>query len=497
MHNPTKKQTIGIIGTGVIGAGWATRFLANGHTVIAYSPAPNAEENLRKFVDRAITYSRKLTLFSGNDDNYDLRFVDSLAEMAAEADFIQESIPECEDLKRKVLAEISQHAKLDTIIASSSSGLLPTVIQQDCVNPGRILIGHPFNPVYLLPLVEVVGGEQTDDKTVTEAMAFYQSVGMHALKVRTEIEGYISDRLQEALWREILHMVSDGVATTQEIDEAIIYGPGLRWAMMGTCLTFHLAGGEQGMRHMLKQFSSTLELPWTHLKAPPLTNTLIDRMVEGTQAQAAGQSIDELANKRDECLIAIMRALRTNDYAAGNVLAKQEALAYGQREYQQYQCGVTIPAPLDVYHAHVSSEWIDYNQHMTDGAYMIAFGDAWDALARYIGCDEHYRESTQNSFFTAEAHINYYKEAKVGEPLAFTTQVIYADSKKIHLYHAMYHGQTKELLCTSEQMMLHVSLAESRVVPMQGEQYEALMALADAHKDLPCTGLLKIGKKFK
>lgn len=476
-------KTIGIVGTGVIGCGWATRFLAHGYRVIAYDPAPDAEQRLRQFVDRAIYFSCQLSL-SQVDKAYQLEFTSSLQELAEQADFIQESAPEKEDLKRQLLADISMHCGKDVIIASSSSGLLPSRIQENCQFPQRVVIGHPFNPVYLLPLVEVVAGEKTTEQTVNNTLAFYESIGMHGLHVKTEIEGYISDRLQEALWREILHMVKDGVATTQEIDDAIIYGPGLRWAMMGTCLTFHLAGGEQGMRHMLEQFGPTLELPWTHLKAPELTDTLIDRMVEGTKQQANNLSISELEDIRDNNLIAIIRALRQCNYGAGNTLAKQQEKQAAKQTFRRYQAGDIVSAPLAIYHSHVASQWIDYNQHMTDGAYMIAFAEAFDALAEYLGCGKVYRENEQKSFFTAEAHVNYYKEVKVGEPLMFSTQIIAADAKKIHLYHRMYHGRDNTLLCTSEQMLLHVDLTQSKVCPLVGQQLDALMAVTKAHQHL-------------
>jgi carnitine 3-dehydrogenase len=238
-----------------------------------------------------------------------LRFVATLEEAVHGADFVQESAPEVEDLKRRLLAQVDAAVRPDVLIASSSSGLLPTRFQADCAYPGRVLVGHPFNPVYLLPLVEVVAGAATSRESVDLAIAFYRRIGMRPLRVRTEIPGYIADRLLEALWREILHMVADGVATTAELDDAIRFGPGLRWSFFGTCQIYHLAGGEAGMRHMLEQFGPALKLPWTHLEAPELTDTLIDRMVEGTLAQAGGRSIGELERYRDDALISVMEAL--------------------------------------------------------------------------------------------------------------------------------------------------------------------------------------------
>lgn len=235
-----------------------------------------------------------------------LSFTADLAEAASEADFIQESVPEREDLKMDILARVDAVAPPEAIIASSTSGFLPTCLQSECQRPERVVVGHPFNPVYLLPLVEVVGGERTSPETVQRAMDFYRAIGMRPLHVRKEIEGHLSDRLQEALWRENLHLVAEGVATPGELDEAVIYGPGLRWALMGVNLTFHMAGGDEGMAHMLEQFGPALELPWTKLKAPELTDDLIGRMVEGTAEQAAGRSAAELVHRRDEFLIRLL-----------------------------------------------------------------------------------------------------------------------------------------------------------------------------------------------
>ena len=315
-------------------------------------------------------------------------------------------------------------------------------------------------------------------------MAFYETVGMHPLKVRTEIEGYISDRLQEALWRESLHMVAEGVATTGEIDDAVIYGPGLRWAIMGTCLTFHLAGGEQGMRHMLEQFGPALELPWTKLKAPELTNELIDRMVEGTQDQADGRSIRELETLRNDCLVGIMRVLRQHNTSAGQTLARDEAARYREKTYAHWTPEAEIGTPLKLYSASVDPQWVDYNGHMSESFYLLAFGDASDALFRYIGIDEAYREAG-NSFYTVESHINYFKEIGTGEPLDFTTQLLGLDDKRLHFFHRMFHATTGDLLCTTEQMLLHVDMKSERTAPIRPEVMEALSAIMDVHRDLP------------
>lgn len=321
---PEDIRALALIGTGVIGAGWAARALACGLDVTAWDPGRNWQARLKAAVENAWPALDKLGLAS-DASLARLRCADSLEDACAAADFVQESAPEQLELKRRLHAQIDAAAPDHALIASSTSGLLPSDFQADCRRPQRVVVGHPFNPVYLLPLVEVLGGRQTAAESVQGAMAFYAGLGMRPLRVRVEIEGFLSDRLQEALWRELLHLVNEDVATTEELDAAITYGPGLRWAFMGTCMAFHLAGGETGMRDFMRQFGPTLKLPWTKLEAPALSDELVDKLVAGTQRQAAGRSVKELERLRDDCLIAIMQALRQYEVGAGKVLADNEA----------------------------------------------------------------------------------------------------------------------------------------------------------------------------
>jgi carnitine 3-dehydrogenase len=238
-----------------------------------------------------------------------LRFVRTIQACVADADFIQESAPERDELKRSLHGQISRAARPDAVIASSTSGLLPSDFYADAVDPERCVVGHPFNPVYLLPLVEVLGGRQTAPATIDAAMLIYRSLGMRPLQVRKEVPGFIADRLLEALWREALHLVNEGVATTGEIDDAIRFGAGIRWSFMGTFLTYTLAGGDAGMRHFMQQFGPALELPWTKLAAPELTDELIDRVVSGTAEQVGMRSIKALERYRDECITNVLAAV--------------------------------------------------------------------------------------------------------------------------------------------------------------------------------------------
>lgn len=299
-----------LVGAGVIGYGWAARCLASGLEVVATDPDPEAERSMRAGVENSWPALERVGLFEGASKDR-LSFTTDLEEAVSGADFVQESVPEREELKQSVLAQVDAATDPQTLIASSTSGFLPTTLQARCEHhPERVMVGHPFNPVYLLPLVEVVGGERTSEEAIQRAISFYRSIGMKPLHVKKEIDGHLSDRLQEALWRENLHLIAEGAATPAELDDAIVYGPGLRWALMGVNLTFHMAGGAGGMSHMLDQFGPALEAPWTKLKAPELTEELKERMVAGTAEQAAGRSTAELERRRDEFLIRLLELVR-------------------------------------------------------------------------------------------------------------------------------------------------------------------------------------------
>lgn len=296
---------VGVVGTGVIGNGWIARALAQGYDVIATDPAEGAEAKMREAIDKIWPTLEKKGMAEGASRER-LSFTTDLQKTVQDAELIQENVPEREELKRDVLQAIDTFAKPEAIIASSTSGIIPTVLQKDCTYPERIIVAHPFNPVYLLPLVEIVGGEQTSPEVIERARLFYKDLNMKPLVVRQEIEGHIADRLMEALWREALHLVNDGIATTEEVDAAITYGAGLRWAQMGPFLTFHLAGGDKGMRHMLEQFGPALKLPWTRLVAPELTEDLKEKVIEGCETQVGEDTIADLEFKRNEFLLRLL-----------------------------------------------------------------------------------------------------------------------------------------------------------------------------------------------
>ena len=302
---PPKINKIAVIGTGVIGTGWIIRMLAHNKKVIAFDLNLKQKSILIKEIKRSLPFVKKL--FKKKIINLkNLTFKTSLIESVKDADFIQECVTENYELKKKLMSDIGKYSNPNSIISSSSSGLLPSIIFSKCKNPNRGIIGHPFNPVYMLPAVEIVPGKKTSKKILKKANNFYKSISMNPINVKKELPGYLSDRLQEALWREGLHIINEGFATTKDLDRAIEDGPGLRWSLMGTFLTFHLAGGKSGMKHMLDQFGPALKFPWTKLKAPNLSNKLIKRLVDGTKKQSKGKSVAKISNIRDNYLLDLL-----------------------------------------------------------------------------------------------------------------------------------------------------------------------------------------------
>jgi carnitine 3-dehydrogenase len=309
---PEAVRTVAVVGTGVIGGGWAAHFLRRGYDVVAWDPGAGARERLDAMLDNAWPSLERLGLSEGAGRDR-LRWADTLEEAVRDADFVQESSPEVLEAKRSLLAQIDKATDPDVVVASSTSGLLMTDMAVDCVNPQRFLVGHPFNPPYLIPLVEVCGGEGTDPDAVTWADELYTLAGKRSLKMDHEVSGFVGNRVQEALWREALHMVDSGQATVQQIDDSITYGPGLRWAIMGPMLTFHLAGGPGGMGHMLDHFGPALLEPWTRLEAPELTTDLRNRVVAGVEEEAAGRTVAQLERRRDAFLVDLLLLLDKYD----------------------------------------------------------------------------------------------------------------------------------------------------------------------------------------
>ncbi len=320
----TDMKTAAIIGGGVIGGGWAARFLLNGWNVRVYDPSADADRKINEMLDNARTSLPRLADVPMPAEGA-LSFVADIKAAVENADWIQESVPERIEIKHTVFMEIQKHASATAVLGSSTSGYKPSVLQEGATNPKQILVAHPFNPVYLLPLVEVVAGGETDPAIVDRACELLTSVGMKPLKVRKEIDAHIADRFLEAVWREGLWLVKDGVATTEEIDDAIRYGFGLRWAQMGLFETYRVAGGEAGMAHFIAQFGPCLQWPWTKLMdVPELTDELVDKIATQSDEQSGMHSIRELERIRDNNLVAMMRGLKQTDWGAGRLLNEHD-----------------------------------------------------------------------------------------------------------------------------------------------------------------------------
>ncbi len=476
--NAIKK--VGLVGGGVIGAGWAARFLLNGSDVALFDPDPEIARKMEAVLGNARTAYAKL--YPGLlPKEGTLSIVGTVAEAVTGADFIQESLPEREDLKIKVLAEIDRAARPDVIVGSSTSGLLPSRLQSGMARPERLVVGHPFNPVYLLPLVEICGGDKTSAETKQRAAEIYSAIGMYPLQVRKEIDGFIADRLLEALWREALWLVNDGIATTEEIDDAIRFGAGLRFSFMGTFLIYRVAGGEAGMRHFLAQFGPALKLPWTKLVAPELTDELVDKVAGQSDDQAAGKSIRELEALRDNCLVSVVKALSANGYGAGAA-----SRAYAER----LAAGLPSPGlidegqPLRLHRAQVEADWIDYNGHMTEHRYLQVFGDSTDALLRYVGASGDYVEGGY-SYYTVESHLMHRDEGHEGDALEVTTQILGADPKRIRLFHTLLRSSDQVVLASAEQMLLHVDSKAGKACPARDPVINHVLDLAQAQAHLP------------
>ncbi len=307
MSTPKPLQRIAIVGTGTIGASWATHYLAHGFDVTATDPAPGAEAALRSYVEGAWGAVTKLGLAPGASLDR-LKFTSDLTAALSDADFVQENAPERPELKVKLFADIDDATPPEAIIASSSSGITMSVMQAQCQRPERTVIGHPFNPPHVIPLVEVVGGTKTAPETVREAMEFYASIGKKPIHLKKELPGHVANRLQSALYREVVYLIGQGVLDVADADDAVSWGPGLRWGVMGPNLLWHLGGGEGGIQHFMDTLMPRMTAGWPGLGNPEFTPELQQQIVEGVLEEAGGQSIEELAAHRDAMLFDLIAA---------------------------------------------------------------------------------------------------------------------------------------------------------------------------------------------
>ncbi|WP_439121370.1 carnitine 3-dehydrogenase [Marivita sp.] len=463
-----------IIGGGVIGGGWAARFALMGWEVRVFDPDPEAERKMGEVMGNAarvlpMLYEAPMPVRGA------ITMVATVAEAVRGADWIQESVPERLDIKHRVIAEIQGACPEGAVLASSTSGFKPSELQEGAARPGQIMVAHPFNPVYLLPLIELVPSAASDAQIVDRAKDILTQIGMYPLHVRAEIDAHIADRFLEAVWREALWLVKDGIATTEEIDNAIRYGFGLRWAQMGLFETYRVAGGEAGMRHFMAQFGPCLQWPWTKLTdVPEFTDELVDLIAGQSDAQSGHMGIRDLERLRDNNLVAILRALKQQGAAAGKLILDHDTALRGP---------LGDGVPLVTVRRVVPVDWTDINGHMNEGRYGQLFSDASEELMTHIGADRAYI-AAGNSYFTAETSIKYLNETHAGEDIYVTTRVVIGQGKKLKLWHQMHRVSDEAVLATCDQFLLHVSLETRRSCSPLPQVLEAVERLAASHAEV-------------
>ena len=478
-----RKPHAAIIGGGVIGGAWAARFLLHGWDISLFDPHPDAQAHADHVLGNARASTPALVdqplPREGN-----LEMVGSIAAAVSVADWIQESVPEVLETKHEVIAEIEAHASDDAIVASSTSGFTPSQLQQGCRVPRRLLVAHPFNPVYLLPVVEIVGGTDTGETEIDRACSLLESVGMKPMRVRKEIDAHVADRLLESIWREALWLVKDDVATTGEIDDIMRYGFGLRWAQMGLFETYRLAGGEEGMAHFMRQFGPALQWPWSKLtNVPELDEELVQKIARQSDAQSGHLTHRELERLRDRNIVGILRALKERNTGAGVILNEfDRKLAARQPLSEALQ--VSDGEPLRVLDLTVLPGWIDYNGHMTEFRYVQVFSDSCDRLLPLIGMDADY-VANGCSYYTVETHTMQVDEVGANAPIYTTAQFLSVDEKRLHIFYCLRASDDDRLLATTEAMYLHVNRKAGRVCPAADNLVAAARRIAAAHETLP------------
>ena len=464
-------RTAAIIGGGVIGGGWAARFALMGWNVRLHDPDPEAERKMAAVManaERALPMLYEAPMPARGA----ITFHADLAQAVTGVDWVQESVPERLDVKHKVLAAIEAACPEDAIIGSSTSGFKPSELQEGAARPGRVVVVHPFNPVYLLPLVELVPGANVAPDVIERAKEILTGIGMYPLHVRAEIDAHIADRFLEAVWREALWLVKDGIATTEEIDNAIRYGFGLRWAQMGLFETYRIAGGEAGMRHFLAQFGPCLSWPWTKLMdVPEFDDALVDLVAGQSDAQSGAQSIRALERLRDDNLVAILRALKGQNAAAGKLILDHDATLRKPLEETVPMVTVRRVVPVD---------WTDVNGHMNEGRYGQVFSDASEELMAHCGADRAYI-AAGNSYFTVETQVKYIHETLAAEEITVETRVILGEGKKLRLWHEMKRGSDGTVLATCDQFLLHVSLETRKSCPPLPHVEASIERIAKLH----------------
>ncbi|MGL3606733.1 carnitine 3-dehydrogenase [Rhizobium sp. G187] len=479
-------QKAACIGGGVIGGAWIARFALAGIDVKVFDPHPDAKRIIGEVLANAERAYGMLTT-APLPKKGDVTFCDSLEDAVRDADWIQESVPERLELKRGVLTQIDAAAQPAALIGSSTSGLMPTELQRDMRHPERLFVAHPYNPVYLLPLVELVGGEKTARSVLDDAKAKLVPIGMKGVIIKKEIEAFVGDRLLESVWREALWLIKDDICDTETLDDVIRYSFGMRWAQMGLFETYRIAGGEAGMRHFLAQFGPCLAWPWSKLTdVVDLDDALVEKISAQSDAQSGARGIRELERIRDQNLVGIMHALKAGDdgrgWGTGKILADFEKYLWQSAE--KTETTVSATEPLRLLETRVNAAWVDYNGHMTEHRYLQLFGDTADALLRLVGVDMAYVEAG-HSYYTVETHIRHLGEAKLGQGLYTTLQLLSSDRKRLHFFTRIHDQASGDLIATAEQLMLHVDSKAGKSVDAPADVQAKTAVIAEAHANLP------------
>lgn len=473
----THPRTVALLGGGVIGGGWAARFILNGVNVRLYDPASNAVEYVEKVLANARRAYQRLTDVPLPAEGA-LTLVDSVEDAVRDVDLVQESAPERVELKQKLLAAASRAAGPHALICSSTSGFRPSLLQAEMDHPECFLVAHPFQPVYMLPLVELCGGSRTAPRMLDRAAAIFRSIGMHPLKVRKEVDGFIANRLGDAISRESLWLVHDDVATLQEIDDAVRYSWGLRRAVMGA---YRMADGGEGMRQTIEQWA--FKWPWSRLtEKPNMDQAFLDRVAEQADTLVKADPLEiPTVQKRDDLLVAVLHGLRSQGYGPGGTLMRWEQGLRERAPRAQLRDG---SGPLLAPTISVPSDWIDVNGHVAESRYLQLCSDATGTVTRYIGIDAEYR-SRSGAYYTLETHLCHLGELHAGDRIQVSTQVLGVDDKRLHLFHVISREGGERPVATGEQMLIHVDAASKRSGPVKGGVRESLWRLAQVHAQLP------------
>jgi len=477
-----KSLKVACVGAGVIGSGWVARLLLNGVSVTVFDKNVDSYQRTKEIIERASKSYSRLTEAPLRKHGT-VVFSNTLEDALIDVNYVIESLPENLEIKREAYTEIQKISE-NIPILSSTSGFKPSDLQKKIRNPENLLVTHPFNPVYLMPLVEVVPGKEKNEQLVKKIEAFLKDLGMIPVVIKKEIDAFVADRMLESMWREGLWLIKDKICTTEELDQIITSSFGIRFAQMGMFESYRIAGGESGMRHFLNQFGPALQWPWSRLTdVPQFNNNLIEEICSQSDRQSGKYTISELEEIRDKNLVEIQKALKNNRWASGLNLSRYEKTLFDEQAENVIRKKETLGSELLVsFSKIIPPEWADYNGHMTEYRYLNCFGDASDAVMLFIGCDKEYIDQG-NSYFTVETNIRHLNEIKVGDEVYIQTKILKGTEKKMHIIHLL-KNMNGEVLATGEHLLLHVSLKTRKTCPASKEIIDNLIDLQKKHEKI-------------